>query len=509
VVTSASFTLNGVNAQGSLAISGDASAEYQLNGGSFTKQPTPISAGNQTVVVRLTTAATASTAVKATLSIGGKTVDFTATTRADVAAPTGSIIFPPSVSLTEGNTVIMRGTVKDDASTIASVKINNQTATVNPTAGTWELKDAALTAGKQTLKLVVEDSAGNVNSSAAQVEITQGDITQAFPENGGVDFVGPQTVAWDNLDGRNRALVMDVNRDNPALVAVDLKTGIRSSLSDNNKQTTLPFVYDRDDFNAAPLLIDKDQKSAWVGQNSKAILDFAVLKIDLTSGVRSGLSSGNLRHISDLALERSETRDRLYDCSFNQGSVGFRSYILDKYTRVGGSDASHPDAVNLFDNSGSIVVDKPRRRLLMTSFSGNQFVYGIDISKDDQDDTAGARTVFSNATTPNSENPFSATGDQVLTSIRIDTDRSRALMVDRLKPGIFALILSDDKTKDGARSVLSANDKNPSNKLSDPYGLHIEAGMPYALLVDKGQKALMAVDLESGERVIISKTQTP
>jgi hypothetical protein len=402
--------------------------------------------------------------------------------------------------------VILRGTVKDDASTITSVKINNQTATINPVAGTWELKDAALVEGANNMKLIVEDSAGNINSDAAHVAVTKGDITKAFPENGGVDFVGPQTVAWDNLDGRNRALVMDVNGSASALVAIDLNTGARNSLSDNTKQTTLPFVYDRADFNAASLLIDKKNKTAWVGQNSKATLDFAVLKIDLATGVRSGLSSGNLRHISDLAIEQSETRNRLYDCSFNQGSVGFRSYIFEEYTRVGGSDASHPDAVNLFDNSGSIVVDKSRSRLLMTSFSGNQFVYGIDISKEDQDPAAGARSIFSDAATPNGENPFTGTGDRVLTSIRIDEDRSRALMVDRLKPAIFALALSDDKAKDGARSILSSNEKSTVNKFVDPYGLHIEAFMNYALVVDKGQKAVMAVDLNTGERVFVSKS---
>ena len=38
-------------------------------------------------------------------------------------------------------------------------------------------------------------------------------------------------------------------------------------------------------------------------------------------------------------------------------------------------------------------------------------------------------------------------------------------------------------------------------------GLHIEASMNYAIVVDKGQKALMAVDLESGERVVVSKSK--
>lgn len=512
VVFTPALALTGVNATGTLSISGDPSARYKLGDASLTNSDTQVSDVDKAVEVQVTTSSTSGASVTATLSIAGKTVNCVATTRSDVTAPTASILFPPAVSLTEGASVIVRGTVKDEVggSGVKSVKVNGVAATVDAAKGTWELKAADLkdeNGGVNTLTLEVEDSVGNVDKNAASVTITKGDITQAFPANGGVDFVGPQTVAWDNLDGRNRALVMNVNGSASALVAIDLSTGVRSVVSDNSTQLDFPFVYDRSDFNTAPLLIDKKNKVAWVGQNSKATLDFAVLKIDLATGARSGLSRGNLRHISDIAIEQSETRNRLYDCSFNQGSVGFRSYEFEEYTRVGGSDASQPDAVNLFDNSGSIVVDKIRNRLLMTSFSGNQFVYGIDISKEDKDPTAGARSIFSNATTPNGENPFTATGDRVLTSIRIDEDRSRALMVDRLKPAIFALTLSDDKTKDGVRSVLSSNETSSVNKFIDPYGLHIEASMNYAIVVDKGQKALMAVDLESGERVVVSKSK--
>ena len=63
------------------------------------------------------------------------------------------------------------------------------------------------------------------------------------------------------------------------------------------------------------------------------------------------------------------------------------------------------------------------------------------------------------------------------------------------------------KLKTSARSVLSSNEKSSVNKFIDPYGLHIEASMNYAIVVDKGQKALMAVDLESGERVVVSKSK--
>ena len=59
----------------------------------------------------------------------------------------------------------------------------------------------------------------------------------------------------------------------------------------------------------------------------------------------------------------------------------------------------------------------------------------------------------------------------------------------------------------GVETSFSSNEKSIPNKLIDPYGLHIEANMDYALIVDKGQRALMALDLESGERVVVSKSK--
>lgn len=400
----------------------------------------------------------------------------------------------------------MRGTVKDEAngSGVKSVKINNQTATLDADKGIWELKAAALTPGPQVLNLEVEDGAGNKNTRAASVNIMQGDTNITFPERSGVDFVGPQTVAWDNLDGRNRALVMDV--DAKALIAVDLNTGARSVLSDNNTQNDLQFIYDLDGYNSGAIVIDKIKKVAYVPQLTKNE-DGDIFSIDLLTGIRVSKFFGVLPYISDMAIDRSNGFDRLFYCASEQGSVNTRDIL----TNLGSGAYSEsegyltPTDLSPFANSGGIAVDAVRNRLLMTSLTERQFVYSIDISLAGNNDNRGARSAFSDSNTPDGLNAFTSVGVNVLTSIRVDAERSRALMVDRLKPAIFALTLSDDKTKDGARSILSDNTK--ANKLSNPFGLHIESGMPYALLVDKGTKALIAVDSESGERVFISKSK--
>lgn len=495
-----------MNALTSLKFTGDANAEFSLNGGPFSKESdVTLKPGSHTLTARLVTSGSGSTPVSASFTIGSQTLAFTATTRADVIAPTGTISFPPKISLTEGATVIMRGTVKDEVngSGVVSVKINNQTATFDSDKGTWELKAAALTPGPQVLNLEVEDAAGNKNTRAASVNIMQGDTNITFPERSGVDFVGPQTVAWDNLDGRNRALIMDV--DAKALIAVDLNTGARSVLSDNTTQNDLPFIYDLDGYNSGAIVIDKNKKVAYVPQLTKNE-DGDVFSIDLLTGIRNSKFPGVLPYVSDLAIDRSIGFDRLFYCASEQGTINAR----DIQTNLGSGAYSEsegyltPSDLYPFSNSGGLAVDAARNRLLMTSLTGRQFVYSIDIALASNDDNRGARKVFSNLNTPDGQNPFTSEGVNVLTSIRVDSDRSRALMVDRLKPAIFALALSDDKTKDGARSVLS--DNATANKLANPYGLHIESGMPYALLVDKGTKALIAVDLVSGERVFISRT---
>ncbi len=492
-----------------MVISGDASAQYSFNGGSFTNAETPVSGGANTIAVRVTASATAGASVEANLSVGGASVKCVATTRTDVTAPTANILFPPAVSLTEGASVIMRGTVKDEegGSGVKSVKVNGVAATVDAAEGTWELTAAALTDGVNNLKLVVEDVAGNINEDAAHVAVTKGDITQAFPANGGVDFVGPQTVAWDNLDGRNRALVMDV--DAKALVVVDLNSGIRSVLANG-------FIFESKDDSGNPavpfgaIAIDKSRKKVFSAQTA-AYNTFGnyseIVSIDLNSGEKANAFSGPIVDApADIVIDKSEQFDRLFLSSTWEGNivtwdilgVGGVSYYSNVVLRL-------PNDNFPFSNSGGLALDRARNRLLMTSLNGPAFVYAIDVSKASGDLASGARSDFSNSTKANCAEKFSDSGDKVLTSIRMDEDRSRALMVNRQQKSIIALAVSNEPAIDGSCSKFS--DSTTLNALIDPYGLHIEASMNYALVIDKGQKALMAVDLESGERVFVSKSK--
>ena len=104
------ITVSGINAATPISISGSGSPAYSVNGGSFTTASGTVLDGN-TVQVRVTSSASNSTSVTATLNIGGVTDTFTVTTVTsggggvtpgsntyglEVAGPNGAIVFSPN-----------------------------------------------------------------------------------------------------------------------------------------------------------------------------------------------------------------------------------------------------------------------------------------------------------------------------------------------------------------------------------------------------------------------------
>ncbi|HTG56451.1 MAG TPA: hypothetical protein VL943_09300, partial [Niabella sp.] len=72
------------------------------------------------------------------------------------------------------------------------------------------------------------------------------------------------------------------------------------------------------------------------------------------------------------------------------------------------------------------------------------------------------------------------------------------------KDAIFSLALEN-----GARSILSDSaTPNNANILLDPFFIHVDTTIAYGLVTDKQRKALVAVDLINGQRVILSKSAT-
>ena len=93
----------------------------------------------------------------------------------------------------------------------------------------------------------------------------------------------------------------------------------------------------------------------------------------------------------------------------------------------------------------------------------------------------------------------------VLTFLDLDTANNRALFVD----GRIAAVIAIDLTT-AVRTVLS-NETTPSasNPFSGPTDIAVDGANNRALVIDVGLDAVIAVDLTSGARTVLSDASTP
>src|SRR5687768_9172563 len=124
-VSSQAVMITGINMPANVSISG---GEYSVNGAAFTSAAGTVS-NAQTVVVRVTSAATPGGVVAATLTVGSIAAVFTVTSSTDVTPPTATVVFPTARSRTSSHELIVRGTASDAASPVTSVRVNGVEAT--------------------------------------------------------------------------------------------------------------------------------------------------------------------------------------------------------------------------------------------------------------------------------------------------------------------------------------------------------------------------------------------
>lgn len=110
VVTSDVVTITGINDSADVTIIGGL---YAINGGAFTSDPGTITTG-QTLTLQVTSSGHAETEVTATVTVGGVEGAFSVTTPTDDTAPEAAITFPPPMSATDQETLLIRGTAEDD-----------------------------------------------------------------------------------------------------------------------------------------------------------------------------------------------------------------------------------------------------------------------------------------------------------------------------------------------------------------------------------------------------------
>lgn len=246
VVTSNSITVAGINREVSVSVSG---GEYSINGGGFVTGSGNVEQGD-TVRLRVTSASTVSTSRTVTLTIGGVSGTFSVTTIADTTPPQAQVVFPSPVSLTDGNTVTVRGKASDDYGPVTSINITVTTDagattvdTVTLTASgtdnfisTWSSVVDLATDSVNTISVLATDEAGNQQQTASVVTITQDSsgLETNFPVGNDVYWDEFERYGQVVFDAENNRLItgprMSVTvAQLSEFYTLDLNTGVRSS----------------------------------------------------------------------------------------------------------------------------------------------------------------------------------------------------------------------------------------------------------------------------------------
>ena len=306
----------------------------------------------------------------------------------------------------------------------------------------------------------------------------------------------PLAITLDSAN--NRALVTDFGLH--AAIAVDLTTGARTILSDpTTPDSVLLLIF------PASIALDSANNRALVADFNlfSGGNEAVIVAVDLTNGARSLLSARTpgpdkpLSRPTNIVLDKTNNRALVVDTALD----ALFSIDLTDGARSILSDGTTPNAVNLFDNPLGIVLDKDNNRALVSDFdtaSSLGRLFAVDL-------VTGARTVFSDATTPNADNFLVSPVNFVL-----DAANNRFLVLDS---GRDALLAVDTMT--GSRTILS-DDSIPdsSNQLNDPRDLVLDSTNNRVLVVDvnvglEAYGAVIAIDLTTGARSILSLSNVP
>lgn len=486
--TSNAITIAGINKETDISIS--AGGLYSIDNGAFTATAGKVTSG-KTIKVKLTSAAASNTPKVATLTVGGVTAAFSVTTASDTTAPTVQVLFPPAASLTEGITVKVRGTATDADSTITSLTVAGvpATSTAVPPAksfSTWTA-EVSLARGINSVVVAVTDAFQNTNANAASLSIqSSADLTAANTPNSAIPFSNPWGIALDAT--RNRVLVTDRNID--AVVAVDLGTGVRTILSDSSTPNAInPFSgarkIDLDEANNRAFVLDDDFNS--------------ILAVNLTDGSRTIISDANTP-ANDTSNPLSLPYDMIFDSARNRlliadnHNLGREIIAINLATGVRSvlSSDSVPDGINVLSDVGNIALDSANNRLLVAD-SVLDAIVAVDL-------TTGARHILSGI---NMSGP--QTSISIAFAIALNPADNQALITTGYTLATALGVVAVNPTS-GVRGIVSNSTiPNANNLLIRPFDFVVDSTRNQLFVVENTLKAIVVVDLATGERVILSK----
>jgi hypothetical protein len=481
VSTSSAITVAGIDVAVPISITG---GEYSINDGAFTLTPGTVSK-TQTVKVRGTASNNLTTNTNVELTIGGVKGNYSITTLADTVAPTAQILFPPPVSMTEGNTILVRGTASDDYSAVTKVKVNG--IDVTPKAAgdfsTWQVSVPLTATTNNNIMVTTEDSVGNKSTNAAQVKITQGDHKNAFPSSS-VILDGLFGMTIDQLNGRNRLLVADPYSNQ--IVSIDLATGERSVFAS--------------DVSVYGLTIEPTTQRLYTVETSKNKLMY----FSLLDGVKTDVVSTELyEDILSLIVDDSNPTKKIVGLATHYGEIIASDVSSTNLSVISDGLNGIPNSDNVLIYPSSIVLDKKNIRYLVASGAQNKdlnkhIIYSVDIK-------TGARTIFSNNVVGSGDLFSGLTNDGNTNALRglvIDEFNGQAIVGEFLKGRFYKVDLLT-----GNRTLFSSSPNfSDVNHIEYSNAIVLFGTNQYLFVSDDLYKGIYAVDIVTGERVIFSKS---
>jgi len=478
LVESNTITLGGITAAASISIT---NGEYKLGDGDYTDEDGRIEP-EQSLTVRTTAPESANTTKEVVVTVGGVSGRFVVSTMADSEPPTASIVFPNVISATENTELTIRGTAEDALSEVTRV-----TAIVNGTEeyevetensfASWQAKVTLTPGAEHTITVSVEDEYGNVDADAATAVVHQQAWEEAFPDDEHV-FERAEGMTYDEKG--HRVFVGDWNTN--SVITVDLFTGKRNEFFKGEGGGV---------DGAAALVIDRPQNRLLVVNQRRSTvyslnLDGELQPTLLTSRDHPSADQPAFSSPRGIALD-PKNPDRAFvtaagisrNLSGLDLSTGLRTWL---------SDSETPDGENPFSEPGGLLVDDNNSRVLVGNW-GSRNVLSVDKE-------TGKRTVFSGPETPNG-------GIDLKCPINLGSDQlSERILVGDCEIGIIEV---DIET--GMRTLIS----DIIHRQDYDHGMHlyVEEGWEVLYYVDRVHRALLMLDLETKEHVILSKGVSP
>ena len=474
ILTSNVITVSDIDVAVSISIAG---GEYAIDGGDFTAVASTVTEG-QTVVLRATASSNLNTQQTAVLNIGGVEGSFEITTLADTTAPVAEFMFPPPVSMTEGDTLRVRGKIRDDFSSVenAIISVNGieQSLVITPNEdGTvsWDVT-VELAEGENTLVVSAIDSEGNDSldeEGMAQVNVRRDASLNSYPDTES-PLIAPRAMVYDQNNDR---LLVTGDESISIISSIDVQTGERSLFFDLTQ--SLGAIQD--------LLINEDNKLFVMDQASIVALDITSSEVVEDNWDKIYLGSPVAFLLDDIDEEKLIVP--------NTNSRNVLTVQLDLSIPTVLSENNDTDLGVGLETIRGIALDRTYGRYLLASPT-NQVVYAVDR-------VSGYRSIFSGID-EGSGDEFSPAATGYLRRIVVDEKRQRAIVVEDVTGQIFSVRLSD-----ASRSIISSSKIDENNPMGRIYGMAVKDFDSYIFVGDPDTAAIFAVDIETGHRVYFSK----